>query len=198
MICLILLLIFLSGFAFGQQTDPEVQQNNNSDQNEYFKFRYKDLIIPVFLIGYGIIGVENDGLKLFNSEIKEEIREHIDEKLTIDDFSQYAAFTSVYALNAFGIKGKHNFRDRTIMLGTSYLLMGTTVLGLKETLSVERPDGSSNNSFPSGHTATAFMGAEFLYQETKHVSVWYGITGYLVAAGTGFSGCTTTDIGLQM
>jgi len=49
-----------------------------------------------------------------------------------------------------------------------------------------RPDGSSNNSFPSGHTAFAFMGAEFLWQEYKDVSVWYGITGYLVASGTGF------------
>lgn len=51
---------------------------------------------------------------------------------------------------------------------------------------VRRPDGSDARSFPSGHTATAFMGAEFLYQEYKHVSEWYGITGYAVAAGTGF------------
>jgi membrane-associated phospholipid phosphatase len=50
---------------------------------------------------------------------------------------------------------------------------------------VERPDGSSNNSFPSGHTANAFMGAEFLYQEYKDVSPWYGIAGYVVATGTG-------------
>jgi PAP2 superfamily. len=30
------------------------------------------------------------------------------------------------------------------------------------------------------------MGAEFLYQEHKDVSDWYGITGYVVAAGTVF------------
>jgi len=30
------------------------------------------------------------------------------------------------------------------------------------------------------------MGAEFLYQEYKDVSIWYGISGYLVATGTGF------------
>ena len=35
------------------------------------------------------------------------------------------------------------------------------------------------------HTATAFMGAEFLYQEYKDISIWYGITGYVVATGTG-------------
>ena len=41
-------------------------------------------------------------------------------------------------------------------------------------------------SFPSGHTATAFAGAEFLWQEYKDVNIWYGISGYAVAAGTGF------------
>ena len=40
-------------------------------------------------------------------------------------------------------------------------------------------------SFPSGHTAAAFMGAEFLWQEYKDVSPWYGIGGYVIAAGTG-------------
>ena len=56
---------------------------------------------------------------------------------------------------------------------------------IKRTGNVERPDGSSKNSFPSGHTATAFMGAEFLYQEYKDVSIWYGVAGYVVATGTG-------------
>ena len=64
--------------------------------------------------------------------------------------------------------------------------MGGTVNIVKNTGNIERPDGSSNNSFPSGHTATAFMGAEFLYQEYKDVSIWYGISGYIVAAGTGY------------
>ncbi len=74
---------------------------------------------------------------------------------------------AVYGLNLAGIKGKNNFRDRTMILATSYLIMGLTVESLKSITRVERPDGSSRNSFPSGHTATAFMGAEFLWQEYK-------------------------------
>ena len=61
----------------------------------------------------------------------------------------------------------------------------STVLGLKSGTKIERPDGSSKNSFPSGHTATAFAGAEFLRQEYGDQSVWYGIAGYAVATGTG-------------
>jgi membrane-associated phospholipid phosphatase len=150
------------------------------------KFQYKCLIIPTVLIGYGVIGLESHTLKDINSGTNTELAEHIDEKLSIDDISQYSPFLSVYALNAAGITGVHSFKDRTIILGTAYLIMGATVNIIKNTGSVERPDGTSNNSFPSGHTATAFMGAEFLYQEYKEVSIWYGVSGYLVAAGTGF------------
>lgn len=149
------------------------------------KFNYKPLILPTILVTYGTIGIESDGLKLFNAEIKEEINEHIDQKITIDDFSQYMPAFSVYGLNALGIEGKHKLGERTVIFATSYLLMATSVMGLKKITRVERPDGSSINSWPSGHTATAFMGAEFLWQEYKDVSVWYGISGYVIATGTG-------------
>lgn len=150
-----------------------------------YKFQYKALIVPTLLITYGLIGIESDAIKGYNAEIKEDVRD-IDDKFTLDDASQYLPFLSVYALNGLGVKGNNNFRDRTFILATSYLLMGSTVAILKNTTHVMRPDGSSDNSFPSGHTATAFMGAEFLYQEYKDVSVWYGVAGYTVAAATGF------------
>lgn len=149
------------------------------------KFSVKQLAIPAVLIGYGVIGIESDGIKGVNTEIRDELTENIDDKITIDDFSQYAPAVSVYALNLTGIKGKNNLKDRTTIIATSYLLVAGSVTGLKSLTKVERPDGSSKNSFPSGHTATAFAGAEFLWQEYKDTSIWYGISGYLVASGTG-------------
>ncbi|PKB18259.1 phosphatase PAP2 family protein [Flavobacterium sp. 5] len=168
-----------------------IAQNNVSDtivlkdtvQN--LKFNYKQLIIPTVLIGYGFIGLNSDQLKSFNSEVKEEVNEHIDEKVTIDDFMQYAPAASVYVLNACGDAGKNNLKDRSIILASSYLMMSVAVLALKDITKEERPDGSSNNSFPSGHTATAFAGAEFLWQEYKDKSIWYGVSGYIVATATG-------------
>src|SRR6218665_796397 len=155
-----------------------------NDSISPYKFNYKQLIIPAALISYGLIGMESDWLKGFNSDIREEVTEDIDEKISIDDFSQYAPAASVYALNAFGLKGKNNLRDRSMILASSYLMVSATTLGLKSLTHIERPDGTSNNSFPSGHTATAFAGAEFLWQEYKDQSVWYGIAGYAVASGT--------------
>lgn len=155
------------------------------DTVQNLKFNYKQLIIPTVLIGYGFIGLNSDQLKGYNFEIQDEVTENIDQKFSIDDFMQYAPAVSVYALNACGVEGKNNLKDRSIILATSYLIMAAVVLPLKSITKVERPDGSSNNSFPSGHTATAFAGAEFLWQEYKDKSIWYGISGYIVAAGTG-------------
>lgn len=164
-----ILFSFLSIATLHAQNQIESAQEKKIDtdtitkKDNDHKFKFKQLIIPTVLIGYGAIGIESDQLKLFNSQIKEEVNEDIDEKITIDDFAQYAPALSVYGLNAFGIKGKHNLKDRTIILGTSYLLMSASVLSLKSITKVERPDGSAFNSFPSGHTATAFAGAEFLW-----------------------------------
>lgn len=144
------------------------------------------LIVPAVMVGTGVIALESDWLKYQNKEVRDELQENIDRKFTIDDFSQYLPMASVYALNMIGVKGKHNFRDRTIILGTAALIMASTVNALKYTTRVERPDGSTRNSFPSGHTATAFMGAEFLRREYWDVSPWIGVAGYAIAAGTGY------------
>jgi len=197
-----IIFFFLIGFAVNAQeiindTVPEIVNRIQTEESDVQKlssqpdslsppnFNYKPLIIPAVLIGYGVIGMESDWLKGFNSDIKNEVTEDIDEKITIDDFSQYAPAVSVYALNGLGIKGKHNLRDRSLIMASSYLMVSASVLGLKSLTHIERPDGTSNNSFPSGHTATAFAGAAFLWQEYKDESVWYGIAGYAVASGTG-------------
>lgn len=151
-----------------------------------YEFKPLQLIIPSTLIGVGIIGLESDWLKFQNREIRDELQENIDHRLTIDDFTQYAPMAATYGLNLCGIKGKHGYGDLTIILGTAYALMGTTVYAMKNITKVERPDGSARNSFPSGHTATAFMGAELLRREYWNVSPWIGVAGYAVAAGTGF------------
>lgn len=181
----ILLCVFISVIQASQAQYAVEKDTTTMDTVQKHKFNYKQLLLPSVLIGYGVIGIESDQLKSINTQIRAEVKENIDQKTSIDDFSQWAPAASVYALNAFGVEGKSSLRDRSVVLATSYAIMATTVFGLKSITKIERPDGSSNNSFPSGHTATAFAGAEFLYQEYKDESVWYGIAGYAVATGTG-------------
>ena len=49
-----------------------------------------------------------------------------------------------------------------------------------------RPDGTSANSWPSGHTATAFVGATILHKEYGLTrSPWFSVLGYGTATATG-------------
>ena len=148
--------------------------------------RIKSLIIPAGLITYGLIALENDGLKQVNNNTKLEIREDNPTFITkADNYLQFAPAAAVYGLNAFGIKGKNNFRDRSMIYLVSNIILTTTIFSVKKLSHQLRPDGSGYTSFPSGHTAEAFASAEFMWQEYKDISPWYGIAGYAVAATTG-------------
>lgn len=151
-----------------------------------YKFRPVQLIIPATLIGIGIIGLESDWLKFQNRETRYELQEHPHSKLIADDFTQYAPLASSYVLKLCGVRSRHHYADMTIIAATSYLLTGLTTYGIKSMTKVERPDGSTHNSFPSGHTTTAFAGAELLRREYWETSPWIGVAGYIVATGTGF------------
>ncbi len=147
----------------------------------------KSLILPAALITYGIVSLENDGLKSLDNSIKEEVwTEHPHNPIKIDNYLQYAPAAVVYGLNAIGIKGKNNFRDRTMIYLLSNAMMGITVQSLKKITRIQRPDGFGTNAFPSVHTATAFVAAEFLRQEYKDVSPWYGVAGYAMATTTAY------------
>jgi hypothetical protein len=149
--------------------------------------RVRSLIIPGVLITYGFISLGNDGLKDLNEEVKEEVwSEHPHQLRHFDNFLQFAPAISVYALNAAGIHGKNNLRDRTMIYLLSNVMANGIFFSLKKITRQLRPDGSSYTSFPSGHTAEAFASAEFLHQEYKDVSPWYGVAGYAMAATVGY------------
>lgn len=150
-----------------------------------FNASYSKFIIPAALVSYGIITRGNKPLQQLDHSTNNEVNEHLKAPIPIDDYSQFAPAIAVYGLDFLGIKAKHNFRDRSIIMATSYIVMGATVQTMKNTIPVLRPDGSNDKSFPSGHTATAFVGAHILFKEYKDTSPWIGIAGYAVATGTG-------------
>ena len=194
------LILFLCAFATSwsaataQYTDTVIISSNepcpfhipnSTSQIQVDRPRVKTFIIPSVLIAYGFIALDSDPLETIDMSMKNEIREdHPHFHTTVDNYSQYAPAIAVYVLNAMGVKGKNNFRDRTMIYLLANAITGVTVQSIKAATGIPRPDGG-HNAFPSGHTATAFTAAEFLRQEYKEVSPWYGIAGYIVAAGTG-------------
>ena len=148
-------------------------------------FPYKSFILPAFMIAYGFTAIYNDELADINEEIKEEVwTETPHKKVSIDNYLQFAPAVAVYGLNLAGIKGKNNLGDRSMIYLISNIFLNTTVTSLKSLTGQQRPDGSSR-SFPSGHTTEAFASAEFMRQEYKDVSPWYGVAGYAAATATG-------------
>ena len=75
---------------------------------------------------------------------------------------------------------KHEIREIVALEATSWIVMGALVNTIKYTVKEMRPDGSKRNSFPSGHTATAIMGAELVRLE---YGPWWGAGAYAIALG---------------
>lgn len=146
----------------------------------------KRIAIPAALVGIGVWGVGNDWMDGFNREVREEVNENIDTKITVDDYMQLVPAVATLALGWCGLKPKHTMGKRLVIMAMATAIMGTTVTGMKYAWGELRPDGTTRNSFPSGHTATAFMGAEMLRIEYGHHSPWIAVAGYTVATGVGF------------
>ncbi len=148
---------------------------------------FKEWIVPSAMVLYGVLAIHIDALTDVNENAHYLIwYKNPHNTVTIDNYLQFAPAVAVYGLNFVGIQGAHNFLDRSMIYLLSNIIMNATVSGLKQITHEQRPDGSDYLSFPSGHTAEAFASAEFLMQEYKNVSVWYGIGGYAVATSVAY------------
>ena len=185
---LVVISFFSSSTLSGQRTDSvtaSFQKIQPSPPPKKY-LSAKSLIVPVVLIDYGFATLESEELQELNRKIAEEVTEDASGFNTkVDNYLQYAPVATVYLLNAAGIKGRHKILDRTIILGMSSILVNQVVTFLKHSTHQLRPDGSTYNSFPSGHTTTAFVGAEMMNQEFGWRSPWYSVLGYSMATATG-------------
>jgi len=195
-VCLLLSSLFPASLPAQQKDSLRTEAISSGKEYNSFElkahaqtepFPYKKMVIPALFIAYGSIALENDGLLSLDNSINEKVwTENPHAPNHFDDYLQYVPALSVYGLNVMGIKGKNSFRDRTALYLLSSSLMAITVQATKRITRLPRPSGEGYNAFPSGHTATAFVGAEFLHQEYKDQSPWYGMAGYAMAAMVGY------------
>ena len=89
-----------------------------------------------------------------------------------------------YGLNITGVKGEHNFRNRSIIYLTSQAITSVLVFTLKHSVKEMRPDSSNFLSFPSGHAALSFSAAHFFYREYRNNNFWLAISTYPIALFT--------------
>lgn len=105
----------------------------------------------------------------------------------LDNYLQYAPVAAMVGMKAFGYESRSSWGRMVVSDAFAVGIMNLGVRGVKPLVGRLRPDGSDHRSFPSGHTATAFMTAAMLQHEYGWKSPWFSIGGYTVAAVTGLS-----------
>lgn len=143
----------------------------------------KKSIIPLSLISIGAFINYTDG-QFGKERLNNRIQKNLDFNTEADDYLIFVPALEMYAANLLHIKSKNTIANQTkYLLVSNIATLGATQI-LKRSFNEERPDKSDNRSFPSGHTAHAFVMATVLHHEYKDSNKFLAYSGYAFAVTT--------------
>ena len=100
-----------------------------------------------------------------------------------EDYLQYLPAAMNLGLDLVGAQSVDGYPDILIASATTFLTEALMVNALKLVVKEERPNGNGWNSFPSGHSATAYAGAELVRLEYG----WgWGTAAYVAATAVAY------------
>ncbi len=176
---LIVITAMFTATAYAQRSDSLTCGYGHS-------FELKGAVAPMALVTAGSLVTGTDFLhNHIDISIQQWSQKDGHQQCTVDNYAQYAPLVALPVLKLCGVKSKHDWRDIASLTGGSVILATVFSNGLKNIFKKERPYGNVYNSFPSGHTITAFMGAEILRREYSQAYPSIAIAGYAVAIGIG-------------
>ncbi|HMF69920.1 MAG TPA: phosphatase PAP2 family protein [Flavitalea sp.] len=182
---LLVISILLTTVTSAQYSDSSSKTLSLKTRLLTTQFRLKSLFIPTSLMLAGV-GTNSNGREAFKMELTEERNELFPTFHTkVDNYLQFSPIVIAYSLDAAGLKSRTDFVNRTVILIKGEMLMMGSVNLLKQATHQLRPDGSTYNSFPSGHTAQAFAAATFLSEEYKQRLPWIPYAAYGIAGSVG-------------
>ena len=94
---------------------------------------------------------------------------------------QFVPLAMPWVLKAAGVPTRSGWGRMAVSQAVGVGLMAGSVKLIKDNVSSLRPDGSDARSFPSGHTAWAFLGATMAAHELAGTSAWYAMGAYGIA-----------------
>ena len=157
------------------------KSKTNPDTKPY-KFMDDMTFVGVPLFVAGIIAKSEK--TAFKQQTKHSLLTHF--KTSIDDYTQYFGPALTLGLKLGGMEGRSDWPRFFASAAMGYGIMALLVNTIKYTAKEMRPDGSSANSWPSGHTATSFVGSTILHKEYGLTrSPWFSVAGYGIATATG-------------
>lgn len=166
-------------------TAATAQTSAPSDSISSCSVRAADFILPVSLVAVGATGCF-EPVRTWKKDLRDWVQTKADEECPVDNYLQYAPLATVFVADWCGADAKHDFTDRFVLTVTSFATYTLLTNGVKYTVREPRPGNhDSRNSFPSGHTGTAFLGAELVRMEYGEDYPWLAVGAYTVAAGVG-------------
>jgi membrane-associated phospholipid phosphatase len=152
----------------------------------FFKSKaFKALAVPTLLIGYGAYTFNGGGFYT-NQDAQRDIHRLFPKNNTrIADYLIFAPYLELGAVALAGVESRNDRINVLLVIAKSEAIMLGSTFVVKALSKEERPDGSDNLSFPSGHTAQAFLAASIVHTELRDKSQWYGVGAYAVATSVG-------------
>ncbi len=199
-VCLFPILSFSQSQNISLLTTPTLSYNAeiSTDNNSLFPLdsqtfsersnEFLDSHIIRYTYGGIVLITQSIAYKKYDVNIRDLRLRYLDDFLyDYDTYLQFVPTGVTFILKGLGFKSRSSWGELIVASALSYGVgIGFTKL-IKENVTELRPDGGGFNSFPSGHTATAFIGASILAKEYKETYPWITILGYTASSVTGLS-----------
>lgn len=141
---------------------------------------FRAVAIPAVLMGYGAITAQGD------AGINRREREFVQKQFRpvntmIDNTVIFLPYLELGAVALAGVESRNDRINTLLIIGKGELIMLASTFAVKYISHETRPNGADNLSFPSGHTAQAFLAASIVHTEFRDKSQWYGVGAYTIA-----------------
>jgi membrane-associated phospholipid phosphatase len=141
---------------------------------------FKAVAIPTVLITYGAITAQGD------AGINHDARTFVQKQFRpvntmIDNTVIFLPYLELGAVALAGVESRNDRINTLLIIAKGEAIMLASTFAVKYLAHEQRPDGSDNLSFPSGHTAQAFLAASIVHTEFRDKSQWYGVGAYTIA-----------------
>jgi len=140
----------------------------------------KAVAIPAVLITYGSITAQGDA-GINHREREFVLKQFRPVNTTFDNTLIIAPYFELAGVALAGVESRNDRINTLLIIAKGEAIMLASTFAVKYLAHETRPDGSDNLSFPSGHTAQAFLAASIVHTEFRDKSQWYGVGAYTLA-----------------
>ncbi len=157
--------------------------DSTATQTKTKKSFFKKAALPLGMIAGGSLLSSSDLELDFQKFVRRQTGD--DFLWRADDYTRFIPLAEIGIANVAGIEAKNHWFDQSKNLFIAGYATDWVTFKIKEWIFKRRPTGRQSNSFPSGHTSFAFMGASVLRHEYQDTAQLLGYSGYFFAATTG-------------